>query len=64
MKKLLTCIRNASKIIQESALEAMDMKWYCMVNEIKPEHVQDYVDIHENAHKTDWKTQLAALKEA
>ena len=40
------------------------MKWYCLVNEIKPEHVGDYVDIHKNAHKTEWKTQLHALKEA
>lgn len=40
------------------------MKWYCLVNELKPEHVQDYVDIHVNAHKTEWKTQLEALKAA
>ena len=40
------------------------MKWYCLVNELKPEHTGDYADIHENAHKTAWKTQLGALKEA
>jgi L-rhamnose mutarotase len=40
------------------------MKWYCLVNEIKPEHRQDYIDIHKNAHKTHWRTQLDALKEA
>lgn len=32
------------------------MKWYCLVSELKPEHVQDYVDIHFNAHKTEWKS--------
>lgn len=40
------------------------MKWYCMVNELKPEHVADYVEIHETAHLTHWKTQLDALKKA
>ncbi len=40
------------------------MKWYCLVNELKPEHVKDYVDIHKNAHTSAWKTQLRALKAA
>jgi L-rhamnose mutarotase len=40
------------------------MRWYCLVNELKPEHVKDYVKIHETAHLTEWKTQLKALKEA
>lgn len=40
------------------------MKRYCMVNELKPEHVKDYSDIHKNAHLTCWKTQLEALKAA
>ena len=41
-----------------------NMKWYCLVNELKPEHVQDYVEIHKSAHLTHWKTQLDALKKA
>jgi L-rhamnose mutarotase len=40
------------------------MKWYCLVNELKEEHVDDYVEIHKNAHKTHWKTQLHALKKS
>ena len=40
------------------------MKRYCLVYELKDEHVKDYVDIHKNAHKTAWRTQLDALKEA
>ena len=40
------------------------MKRYCLVYELKDEHVKDYVEIHENAHKTAWRTQLDALKEA
>lgn len=40
------------------------MKRYCMVNELKEEYVKDYVEIHENAHLTGWKTQLDALKAA
>jgi L-rhamnose mutarotase len=40
------------------------MRWYCMVNELKDEYVKDYIDIHKNAHKTHWKTQLRALKDA
>lgn len=40
------------------------MKRYCMVNELKEEHVGDYSEIHRNAHLTAWKTQLEALKAA
>jgi len=40
------------------------MKRYCMINELKEEHVSDYVEIHKNAHLTEWKTQLDALKAA
>ena len=40
------------------------MKRYCLVYELKEEHVKDYVEIHKEAHKTHWRTQLDALKEA
>ena len=40
------------------------MKRYCLVYELKEENVKDYVDIHKEAHKTHWRTQLDALKEA
>lgn len=40
------------------------MKRYCLVNELKEEHVADYVGIHKKAHLTHWKTQLDALAEA
>ena len=40
------------------------MKVYCMVNELKYEHVKDYEGIHQTAHLTKWKTQLKALKDA
>ncbi|MBC5647623.1 L-rhamnose mutarotase [Christensenella tenuis] len=40
------------------------MKLYCVVNELKPEHVKDYSEYHRNAHKTEWKTQLKVLREA
>jgi L-rhamnose mutarotase len=40
------------------------MQWYCLVNELKPEHVEDYANIHRTAHRTEWKTQLDALRKA
>ena len=40
------------------------MKRYCLVNELNEENVKDYSDIHKNAHLTEWKSQLSALKEA
>jgi L-rhamnose mutarotase len=40
------------------------MKRYCLVLEIKEECVKDYVEVHKNVHKTHWRTQLDALKEA
>ena len=40
------------------------MKRYCLVLEIKEEHVKDYVKAHKNVHKTHWRTQLDALKQA
>jgi L-rhamnose mutarotase len=40
------------------------MKLYCMVNELKPECVKDYAEYHESIHKTEWKTQLTAIKKA
>jgi L-rhamnose mutarotase len=36
------------------------MKKYCMVNEIKPERLQEYIDAHLNP----WNELLACLKEA
>ena len=40
------------------------MKTYCLVNELKPGHVDDYVKVHEEAHRSEWRTQLTALKNA
>ncbi len=40
------------------------MKKYCLVNTLKPEHIYDYVKLHKEAHITEWKTQLHALKRA
>lgn len=40
------------------------MKQYCCVNKLKPEFVKAYSDYHINAHKTEWKTQITALKKA
>ncbi|MGD8293434.1 MAG: L-rhamnose mutarotase [Desulfobacterales bacterium] len=40
------------------------MKRYCLVLEIKKEHVQEYVEVHKSVHKTHWRTQLDALREA
>lgn len=40
------------------------MKLYCVVNRLKKEHIKDYKDYHENAHKTEWKTQIRALRES
>ena len=36
------------------------MKKYCMVNEIKPERIQEYIDAHLNP----WKELLTCLKDA
>ena len=36
------------------------MKRYCMINEIKPERMQEYID----AHKNPWEELLTCLKEA
>ncbi len=40
------------------------MNLYCVVNELKPEGVAPYSEYHKNAHKTEWKTQLKALRDA
>lgn len=40
------------------------MKTYCLINELKPEYVDDYVRVHEQAHLTGWRSQLNALKKA
>jgi L-rhamnose mutarotase len=40
------------------------MRWYCLVNELKPECVEEYRDAHRRMHLTTWKRQLAVLKEA
>ena len=40
-------------------------KRYVMINELKPEHVQDYIDMHMNCPSSEiYKGQLDALKEA
>jgi L-rhamnose mutarotase len=40
------------------------MRWYCLVNELKPECVDEYRDAHKRMHLTVWKRQLEILKEA
>ena len=40
------------------------MNLYCVVNELKPEHIEDYASYHQNAYRTEWKTQLKALEKA
>jgi len=36
------------------------LKRYCMIYEVKKEHVNDYIDIHKNC----WPEQLKALRDA
>ena len=40
------------------------MRWYCLVNELKPEHVEEYREAHLSMHETAWKRQLEILREA
>ncbi len=39
-------------------------KRYVLVNEIKPERLQDYIDAHEHMHESVWREQLDVLREA
>jgi L-rhamnose mutarotase len=40
------------------------MRWYCLVNELKPEYVEEYRRAHKTMHESTWKRQLEILKEA
>jgi len=40
------------------------MRWYCLVNELKPECVEEYRDAHKRMHLTAWRKQLHILREA
>lgn len=40
------------------------MNRYVMVYELKPEHVNDYAEMHRNAHLSEFKGQLRAIKDA
>ena len=40
------------------------MRWYCLVNQLKPEAVEEYRDAHRQMHLTHWKRQLEILREA
>lgn len=39
-------------------------KRYVMVNEIRPERLDDYVQAHEHMHESEWKEQLDVLRKA
>ncbi|MGA2548175.1 MAG: L-rhamnose mutarotase [Rectinemataceae bacterium] len=40
------------------------MRWYCLVNELKPECVEEYRRAHLTMHESPWKKQLEILKKA
>lgn len=40
------------------------MNRYIMIYELKPEHVDDYRKMHKNCHKTEFKNQLAAIRDS
>ena len=40
------------------------MRWYCLVNELKPECVEEYRRAHKTMHESSWKKQLEILKKA
>jgi L-rhamnose mutarotase len=40
------------------------MRWYCLVNELKPERVEEYRRAHLTMHEGPWRRQLEILKEA
>lgn len=40
------------------------MRWYCLVNELKPECVEEYRRAHKTMHESAWARQLDILKEA
>ena len=40
------------------------MRWYCLVNELKPECVEEYRRAHVAMHDSPWRRQLEILKEA
>lgn len=40
------------------------MRWYCLVNELKPECVEEYRRAHLEMHASPWRRQLEILKEA
>jgi L-rhamnose mutarotase len=44
--------------------EEDDMRWYCLVNELKPEYVEEYRNAHRTMHLSQWKKQLEILKQA
>ena len=39
-------------------------KRYILVNEIRPERLQEYVDAHEHMHEGKWREQLDVLRKA
>ncbi|MDR1613714.1 MAG: L-rhamnose mutarotase [Planctomycetota bacterium] len=39
-------------------------KRYVLVNEIKPERLNDYIAAHERMHESEWKEQLDVLRKA
>lgn len=40
------------------------MRWYCLVNELKPEYAEEYRSAHMTMHQSRWKKQLEILKQA
>ena len=44
--------------------EAKMVKRYLMVNEIKPEYLEEYVKAHQTMHEGKWKEQLQVLRQA
>lgn len=40
------------------------MKWFCIVNELKENEVENYKDAHIHMYETEWSNQLDVLKKA